>query len=155
MQTKIVLAAIAAFSLSTSALADAGHSHDNKPYGVPGDAKKSARIVQVAMTEQDDKMLFVPNRIEVRKGEQVRFVMKNHGASDHEFVLGTHDEIVAHAEQMRKNPDMEHDDPNSKRLSANQNGDIVWRFTNAGTFEFACLIPGHMESGMVGTIIVK
>ncbi|HEY9212309.1 MAG TPA: cupredoxin family protein [Ancylobacter sp.] len=155
MQTKTVLAAIAALSLSTSALADAGHSHDNKPYGVPGDPKKSARVVQVAMKEQADKMLFVPNRIEVRKGEQVRFVMKNHGASDHEFVLGTQDEIAAHAEQMKKNPDMEHDDPNSKRLTANQNGDIVWRFTNAGRFEFACLIPGHMESGMVGTIIVK
>lgn len=155
MKMKTVLAAIAALSLSTAALADAGHSHDVKPYGVPGDSKKPARVVQIVMKEQGDKMLFIPDRIEVRKGEQIRFAMKNHGASDHEFVLGTHDEIVAHAEQMKKNPDMEHDDPNSKRLTSSQNGDIVWRFTNAGTFEFACLIPGHMEAGMVGTIVVK
>jgi uncharacterized cupredoxin-like copper-binding protein len=155
MQTRILLAALAALSLSTAALADAGHSHGTRAYGVPGDAKKPARIVQVVMKEEGDKMLFVPNRIEVRKGEQIRFSMKNHGESDHEFVIGTHEEIVAHAEQMKKNPDMEHDDPNSKRLAASQNGDIVWRFTKAGTFEFACLIPGHMEAGMVGTIVVK
>ena len=156
MQTRILLAALAALSLSTAALADAGHSHgEARAYGVPGDAKKPARIVQVVMKEEGDKMLFVPNRIEVRKGEQIRFSMKNHGESDHEFVIGTHEEIVTHAEQMKKNPDMEHDDPNSKRLTAQQNGDIVWRFTRAGTFEFACLIPGHMEAGMVGAIVVK
>ena len=28
-------------------------------------------------------------------------------------------------------------------------------FTKRGTFEFACLIPGHYEKGMFGKIIVK
>ena len=31
---------------------------------------------------------------------------------------------------------------------------MIWTFTNAGTFEFACLIPGHYESGMHGPISV-
>jgi uncharacterized cupredoxin-like copper-binding protein len=138
------------------ALADQGHSHgDTFAYGQPGDANKPARTITVMMKETDGAMLFEPDHIEIRKGEQIRFSMKNHGESDHEFVLGTHDEIVAHAEQMKKNPDMEHDDPNSKRLAAKENGDIVWLFNKPGRFEFACLIPGHMEAGMKGTIVVR
>ena len=56
---------------------------------------------------------------------------------------------------MKKNPDMEHDDPNAARLAPKKSGDIVWQFTQAGEFEYACLIPGHLEAGMRGTIIVK
>ena len=59
------------------------------------------------------------------------------------------------AEEMKKNPEMEHDDPNGKRLAPNDSSEVVWRFTKAGTFEFACLIPGHYEAGMKGTIGVK
>ena len=146
---------VSAFVVS-GALADEGHSHGEAfAYGQPGDANNSTRTIRVVMKEADGAMLFEPDHIEIRKGEQIRFSMRNHGESDHEFVLGTHEEIVAHAEQMRKNPDMEHDDPNSKRLAAKENGDIVWLFNKPGTFEFACLIPGHMESGMKGTIVVR
>ncbi|OYZ86287.1 MAG: copper resistance protein, partial [Xanthobacter sp. 17-67-6] len=56
---------------------------------------------------------------------------------------------------MRKNPDMEHDDPNAKRLMPKKTGEIVWKFTKPGTFDFSCLIPGHREAGMFGTIVVK
>ncbi len=152
----IAVAAIAVMASSASALADAGHSHgDTYAFGEPGDPAKSGRVINIIMKETDEAMLFVPKRLKIRKGEQIRFSLKNHGESDHEFVLGTHEEIVAHAEEMKKNPDMEHDDPNSARLHAKENGDLVWRFTTAGTFEFACLIPGHLESGMIGTIVVS
>ena len=60
-----------------------------------------------------------------------------------------------HAEVMKKNPDMEHDDPNAKRLSPFNSGELLWQFTKKGEFEFACLIPGHLEAGMHGKIIVK
>ena len=152
----LVASVLSVVCLPAVALADNGHSRDDqRAYGEPGDSKKPARVVQVLMKETDGGMVFVPDRIVVRKGEQIRFSMKNHGESDHEFVLGTSEEIAAHAEQMRKNPDMEHDDPNSKRLHSKQNGDLVWRFTNTGMFEFACLIPGHLESGMKGVIVVR
>jgi uncharacterized cupredoxin-like copper-binding protein len=142
--------------LSATALADAGHSHDSRVYGEPGSPGRPARVVELIMKETEDgRMLFVPETVVVKRGEQIRFSMKNNGESDHEFVLGTTEEIVAHAKEMEKNPDMEHDDPNSKRLSAKQNGDVVWMFTRVGTFEFACLIPGHMQAGMRGKIIVQ
>ena len=124
-------------------------------YGKPGDPKKPARIVQVVMREADGRMLFVPDRLRVRKGEQVRFLLRNNGEIDHEFVIGTVEENRKHMKAMENHPDMEHDDPNAKRLKPKAAGEIVWHFTKAGTFEFACLIPGHYQAGMVGTIVVE
>ena len=156
-----LLALIAGTTVHGMALAGAGqapgHGHgDETTFGVPGDPKKPARIIPVAMRETaDGRMLFHPNRIEIKRGEQVRFRIRNQGELDHEFVLATAEENLKHALEMQKNPDMEHDDPNAKRLSPKQSGEIVWKFTKAGEFDFSCLIPGHRESGMTGTIIVK
>ena len=133
----------------------AGHQDDTFSAGEPGEANKPARIVQVTMGEADGKMTFTPNKIEVKKGEQIKFMLRNNGELDHEFILATTAENLKHAESMKKNPDMEHDDPNGKRLAPKKTGEIVWRFTKAGEFEYSCLIPGHREAGMVGTIIVK
>jgi uncharacterized cupredoxin-like copper-binding protein len=107
------------------------------------------------MREAAGKMLFSPDRVEVKRGQQVRFKLINRGAIDHEFIIATVEENRRHAEEMKKNPDMEHDDPNGKRLKPNESGEILWRFTKQGTFEFACLIPGHLEAGMKGTVVVK
>lgn len=138
------------------ALADnAGPRHSHLSAGQPGDPGKPARTVEVVMREADGKMMFVPNRIEVRRGEQIRFVLRNAGALEHEFVLATKQENRKHAEQMRKNPDMEHEDPNMTRVAASKTRELVWRFTRRGTFEFGCLIPGHYEGGMFGTVVVK
>jgi uncharacterized cupredoxin-like copper-binding protein len=153
----IVAAIFAALTTSGIALADAGHSHATEvAYGTPGDPKKPARIVQVVMRETGDgKMEFIPSKIEVRKGEQIRFMLRNNGEVDHEIVVATLEENLKHAEAMRKNPDMEHDDPNAKRLGPKKTGEILWRFTKVGEFDFSCLIPGHRESGMFGAVVVK
>jgi uncharacterized cupredoxin-like copper-binding protein len=100
-------------------------------------------------------MLFVPNHVEVRKGEQIRFVLYNSGELDHEFVLATPQESLKHAEAMKVNPGMEHRDANATRLSPKKTDELVWRFTKPGEFEFACLIPGHRDAGMFGTVDVK
>lgn len=135
--------------------AGAHGDHAETEYGKPGDPKKPARIVQVVMREADGRMLFVPDRLRVRKGEQVRFLLRNNGDIDREFVIGTVEENRKHMKAMENHPDMEHDDPNAKRLKPKAAGEIVWHFTKAGTFEFACLIPGHYPAGMVGTIVVE
>ena len=151
----------AAGLLSAAAWAGAGppghsHSHDEAfSAGKPGNPRKPARVVQITMTEKDGKMAFMPARIEVKKGEQIKFVLRNNGELDHEFILATTAENLKHAEVMKKNPDMEHDDPNGKRLAPKKTAEIVWKFNKAGEFEFACLIPGHRESGMLGTVVVK
>ncbi len=136
----------------------AGHGHGHgaeTAYGKPGDPKKPARVINVIMAEGDGGMSFIPNRIDVRRGEQVRFMLRNNGELDHEIVVATLEENLKHAVEMQKNPDMEHDDPNAKRLAPKKTGEIVWQFTKAGEFDFSCLIPGHREAGMTGKIIVK
>ena len=107
------------------------------------------------MKEGDGTMEFVPNRIEVKKGEQIRFKLRNDGELDHEMVLATLEMNLSHAKEMEKNPDMEHDDPNAKRVQPKKTSEILWRFDKAGTFDFSCLIPGHRQAGMTGTVIVK
>lgn len=131
------------------------HAHETFSAGEPGNPKKPARTVQIVMKEGDGTMSFVPSRIEVKRGEQVRFLLRNGGALDHEFVLATAQENLKHAEAMKKNPDMEHDDPNARRVAPAGKDELVWRFTRAGTFEYGCLIPGHREAGMTGTVVVK
>jgi uncharacterized cupredoxin-like copper-binding protein len=107
------------------------------------------------MRETDGKMIFNHDFVEVRRGEQIRFILKNVGDLDHEFVLATPKENDKHAELMQKYPDMEHDDPNAKRVAPKKASEILWRFDKRGEFEFACLIPGHREAGMHGKVIVK
>lgn len=156
MKSQIILAAFAALFLTGGALADPGHSHgDGFAFGEPGDPKKPSQTVPVTMREVDGKMAFFPNRLEFRTGQQVKFVIRNSGELDHELVIGTLEGNLKHGEQMQKNPDMEHDDPNARRVAPKKSSEIVWKFTKAGEFDFSCLIPGHRESGMFGTIIVK
>ena len=132
-----------------------GHSHETFSVGEPGNPKKPARVVLITMREEPGKMMFIPNKVEVKKGEQIRFMLRNSGALEHEFMLATAAENAKHAELMKKFPEMEHDDPNGKRLKPNASAEIVWKFTKAGEFQFGCLIPGHPEAGMLGTVVVK
>jgi len=133
-----------------------GHAAiEETAYGKPGDPRKPSRPIILTMREDDGKMLFSPSRIEVRRGEQIKFVLRNNGAIDHEIVLATLADNLKHMEEMQKNPDMEHDDPNAKRLKPKTSGEIVWLFSKSGQFDFSCLIPGHRESGMHGVVVVK
>ena len=151
----LAMVVAATLAVPTGKVAYAHGDEHETAYGKPGDPKKPGRIVQVVMREQDGKMIFIPNTLRIRKGEQVRFQLRNIGEIDHEFVVGTLEENLKHMKEMQKNPDMEHDDPNAKRLKPKTNGEIVWQFTKAGTFDFSCMIPGHREAGMFGTIVVE
>lgn len=131
------------------------HSHDSFSAGEPGNPKRPARVVVVTMKEGDGKMMFVPARLEIKRGEQVRFILQNVGELEHEFILATTKENEKHAEDMKKFPEMEHDDPNAKRVKPKEKKEILWRFTKRGTFEYGCLIPGHREAGMTGIVVVK
>lgn len=122
------------------------------PFGQAGDPARATRTVQVRM---DDRMRFVPARIEARQGETLRLVIRNRGRVLHELVLGTDADLRAHAELMKKHPGMEHDEPHMAHVPPSARGEIVWQFTQPGEFRFACLIPGHFEAGMVGTVVVR
>lgn len=157
MKTLFLAAAMAAALSPVPAFADPGHDQARaRAYGEPGDPRAPARTVEIVMRETDDgRMLFEPGSVTAKTGEQVRFVLKNEGQLDHEFMLATRAENDRHAVAMRKNPDMEHDDPNGRRVAPGTTDEIVWKFTKAGEFNFACLIPGHREAGMDGMVAVR
>jgi len=58
----------------------AAHEGEHFSAGVPGNAKKPARTVTVVMSDDEGAMKFKPDRLDVKKGEQVRFVIRNKGA---------------------------------------------------------------------------
>ena len=123
-------------------------------FGVPGDAGKPSRLVEIVLSDADGKMMFQPSNITAKAGEQLRFRVHNEGVLEHEFILATREANLKHAEEMRKNPEMEHDEPNMQRLKPNETKEVLWRFTNPGIFHIGCLIPGHLESGMEANVVV-
>jgi uncharacterized cupredoxin-like copper-binding protein len=120
--------------------------------GKPGDPAKVDRTIPIDM---QDAMRFTPQAVRVKAGETIRFLLKNSGAMEHEFVIGSIDALKAHAETMRKMPGMKHAESNMQTLAPGQRGGLVWQFDKAGTVDFACLIPGHFEAGMKGQIVVE
>ena len=126
-------------------------SAEEHPWGREGDPRKATRTIRVDM---GDDMRFKPSRLQVKAGETVRFVVANRGKLMHEMVIGTEAELKKHAELMRKHPGMEHEEPYMAHVSPGKRGEIAWTFTKPGTFMYGCLIPGHWESGMKGTIVV-
>ena len=150
-------AALIATALGAHAHGAGGHkagpvAREQTRWGIAGDANAATRTIEVAM---GDDMRFQPARIEAGQGETVRIVVKNGGAMLHEFVMGDRKTLDAHAALMLKFPGMEHDEPYMAHVQPAGAQTIVWTFNRAGDFEFACLIAGHYQAGMVGTIKVR
>ncbi len=123
--------------------------------GEPGDPKEASRVVTIELREGVGQMSYAPDKVVVSAGDQIRFVLKNVGDLDHEFLLDSVANNAEHKGAMQKNPEMEHADPNGARIKPKTTAEILWRFTKKGTFEFACLIPGHYEAGMRGVVEVR
>jgi len=124
---------------------------EQKPWGIAGDARKVTRTIEIKMS---DDMRFTPSQISVKQGETVKFVIRNTGQVMHELVIGTKKELDEHAALMVKFPGMEHDEPYMAHVAPGKTGELVWNFNRPGDFDFACLIAGHYQAGMVGKIKV-
>ncbi len=157
------LAVAAWMTLAVPAFAHGGEGHakprafdaakvEDTAFGREGDPRKVVRTIRLDMA---DTMRFTPADLTIKRGQTVRFVVHNSGQMLHEMVLGTAEALKEHAALMKKFPDMEHADPNMAHVKPGARGEIVWQFTKAGRFQFACLQPGHFEAGMVGTVVVE
>ncbi len=125
---------------------------EQKDWGMAGDVASAKRTIRIGM---GDTMRFTPAKITVKQGETVKFVISNTGKIMHEFVIGTKKELDDHAAMMVKFPTMEHDEPYMAHVAPGKKGEIIWTFNKAGDFDFACLIAGHYQAGMVGKITVQ
>lgn len=124
---------------------------EQQAWGIAGDAKAVTRTVTISMS---DAMRFTPDKLDVKQGETVKFVLRNGGKVLHEMVIGTKKDLEEHAALMVKFPNMEHEEPYMAHVPAGKTGEIIWTFNKPGDFDFACLVAGHYQAGMTGKIKV-
>ena len=182
--SKIIPLSLSAFVIAGMAVGGAfaagshkgGHGHGdegNMEFGAPGDLAEVTRTIEVALVDT----YFEPEKIQVKAGETIRFVLKNEGELVHEFNIATPEMHAAHQAEMEMMVEhgvleadkinhemmkmemsdgttMEHDDPNSKLLEPGEEAEIVWKFSEPMELEFACNVPGHYDAGMVGILQV-
>ncbi len=144
-------------------------------FGKPAAAADADRTAEIVMQD----IYFEPETVTVAAGETIRFAVRNEGALVHEFNLGTPAYHAHHQDEMMMMQQhgvlmgdhinremmntpmgedghmMTHDHPNSILLEPGESGEVVWTFTSGGEIEFACNVPGHYASGMVGTVEVE
>ena len=108
MKRLALSAGTVALVLGAAMFAAASHEGEHFSAGEPGNLKKPTRTVNVTMSDSDGTMRFVPDRLDVKKGEQVHFIIQNKGTLKHEFTLASVQDNNKHAELMTKYPDMEH-----------------------------------------------
>ena len=143
-----------------------------KDIGKRGKIEDVTRVITVKMFDN----YYEPAEIKVKKGETVKFIVKNMGELVHEYNIATKEMHIKHQPEMAKMVDheillsdridknkmkemakkdhaMAHKHANSLLLEPNQTGVILWQFSTTTTLEAACNVPGHYESGMVAKII--
>ena len=139
------------FAHNSSHAAKTQSAPEQKDWGIAGEAKAVTRTLTVSML---DTMRFSPDVLDVKVGETIKLLVKNTGKVQHELVIGTKPELDTHAALMVKFPDMAHDEPYMAHVGPKKTSQLIWTFNRAGEFDFACLINGHYQSGMVGKIRV-
>ena len=134
----VVALAVAGAGLAVAALAD----EPAAPALGPGEV-----TVQVDV----EHSLFEPERLRVVEGTRVRFVVVNGDPIAHELIVGPPDVHARHAD----GAEAEHPSiPGEVSVGANGTAITTFTFDEAGTFEFACHLPGHYEHGMHGEVEV-
>lgn len=161
-----VLLLTTAIAMGSSSLGNASPSNENPGVGTdivtnemnvgkPGILSEVDSEIYVSMLETEDgSMVFAPSSLTLKAGNTVRFLVENHGELTHEFILDR-PEINALHKQLMASRSETHFGENAITLAPGKTGELIWKFTDEGTLEFACLIAGHYESGMFGQIAVN
>lgn len=123
--------------------------------GEPSRSTKAKVTVSIALVAVDGTMKFVPDELKFARGDEVQFIIRNETSGPHEFVIGSHVENLGHAQSMKLQAGDPHDEPNGRMLKPGGAAILNWRFTKPGKFEFGCLLAGHAEIEVPGTIVVE
>lgn len=106
------------------------------------------RIVKISM----QGMHFIPDRIKVKAGESVAFVVSNPTDVAHELFIGTEADQAAHAKvHMAASAGDQAKIPHDGYgiyLAPHAIGVVSYRFDVARTIMLGCHLPGHWAAGM-------
>ena len=142
-----------------------------KMIGEKGKLSEISRTIEIKMYDN----YFEPNVLNIKKGETIKFIVKNYGELVHEFNIATKEMHLKHQPEMmmmveheilfankidkkkmmemsKKNPAMAHFHPNSVLLSPGERAELIWKFSNSVEIEAACNVPGHYDVGMIAKI---
>ena len=116
----------------------------------------AVKTVEVKMVD----LAYEPEDLAVEAGQEVRFVFVNAGKIRHEAYIGDAKEQAAHEDEMKDGDSGgghdAHGGGNPKiTVEPGQEGDLTYRFEEAGTFEIGCHEPGHYDAGMKLTVVVS
>ena len=145
----VAAAALLGTTATTAAWADGTHAGGHYRFGEPGVEAEADRTVEVAATDDMRLIMDLPS---VREGETIKFVVTNEGRMPHEFSVGDTGSQRAHANLMKKNPDMSHEgDSSALTLGPGETKTLIWKFSKPvqGDIVFACQMPGHWDAGML------
>ncbi len=142
--------------------------------GEKGDPSKVDRTINIKMYDN----YYEPNSIKVKKGETIKFIVKNLGEMVHEYNIATKEMHLKHQPEMlrlvesgilkidkidmvkmkemsKKDHSLSHSHSNSVIVEPNDTKEIIWKFTQNTNLEMACNVPGHYQTGMIGKIILE
>jgi uncharacterized cupredoxin-like copper-binding protein len=116
--------------------------------GTPAPALGPGSITVVVDVEHSR---FVPDRLRVVEGTEVRFVVSNSDPIGHELIVGPESVHTRHA-----NGTEPYHPPRPGELSVgpDEQGVTSYVFDDPGTVEMACHLPGHYAFGMRGEVEV-
>jgi uncharacterized cupredoxin-like copper-binding protein len=105
----------------------------------------------VTVTLDIEHSRFSEERIVVRTGTEVRFVVSNRDPINHELIVGPQEVHDVHeAGNHAQHPPV----PGEVSIGPNAEADTTYRFDDAGEVAFACHLPGHLAYGMHGVVEV-
>ncbi|MDY0407173.1 plastocyanin/azurin family copper-binding protein [Virgibacillus sp. 179-BFC.A HS] len=96
---------------------------------------------------------FLPNNINIKAGETVTLSIKNTGTIEHDLEI-----IGFNPKSVQRNSSHNHGETaNTIHLHAvpGKKQTVTFTPTEQGVYRFVCTIPGHKESGMLGTMKVS
>jgi uncharacterized cupredoxin-like copper-binding protein len=138
------------------------HAHNDTPPGEHTHAQSPSELTALVVSRSieirlNDTMRFTPDSVQVQAGETIRLVVRNDGKVPHELVLGTEATIREHVQQMKQGTSHHHGHTGGAAIEVEpgKTSELVVHFPEQVTLQMACLIPGHYEAGMRGTLKVN
>ena len=150
MHRRVTLAAIVAVVLSAVVIGCTGESNDDTAN------RDGNRTVKIDMVDN----AFKPKKVEVGKGDTVRFVFDNKGKVDHDAVIGDEAAQAEHELEMRALEAEGHGGEHGAEpegaitVEPGDTGELTSTFDRAGTTEIGCHEIGHYDTGMKVTVEV-
>ena len=112
-------------------------------------------VTKITVTVKE--FAFDPNVITVTAGEPVELTFINEGAVEHDFAV----EVISVTDVSTSGSGDHHMSGDHSNYAlhtstpAGETSTLTFTPTEPGTYQIICSVPGHLEAGMTGELVVK